>query len=111
MSADTKIILGLLDATVALSELPHSGQVGRVMLAAAAAGNGCTDDAIALTASLPVSVVREIIPTMLERCLHVPPLLTAKRNDHRMGVSYSGIRLTGEGNRRIFKLRDYLTRQ
>ena len=112
MSADhTKLKLGLLDATVALAELPHAGQVGRILLAVAVNGKGCSDDAISLSASLPIAVVREVLPSMLERCLHVPPLLTAKANPHRLGLTYSGIRLTGEGSRRIIKLREYLTRQ
>ena len=41
MSDDIKILHGLLNATVVLDDLPHPGQVGRVLLGAAIAGRGC----------------------------------------------------------------------
>lgn len=110
MDEDLKVLHGLLNATVALSDLPHSGQVGRVLLAAAVAGRGCSDDAVARSASLPVAVVRDVIPTMLERCQHVPALLAAKANRTPAGTIFSAIRLTGEAERRLHHLREYVTR-
>ena len=106
----TRLLRGLLSAHTDLDELPHAGPAGRVMLAAAVAGKGCADDAVARAASMPVEAVREVIPRMLERCLHVPALLTAKVNRHPLGTTYSGIRLTGEATRRLRKARDDLTR-
>ena len=77
MNDDIKILHGLLNATVAIADLPHPGQVGRVLLAVAIAGRGCSDDMVAKVASLPVDVVRDAMPAMLERCRHVPALLVA----------------------------------
>ena len=76
----TRLLRGLLSAHTDLDVLPHAGPAGRVMLAAAVAGKGCSDDAVARAASMQVDAVRDIIPTMLDRCLHVPALLTAKAN-------------------------------
>ena len=106
----TKLPRGLLASVVDLDVLPHPGPAGQVMLAAAVAGNGCSDDAIARAGSMPVAAVRKILPSMLEQCLHVPALLTAKANRTPAGVIYTGVRLTGEANRRLRKARDYLTR-
>ena len=107
----TRLLRGLLAAHTDLDVLPHAGPAGRVLLAAAVAGPGCSDDTVALNASLPVAAVREILPSMLERCQHVPALLTAKANIvPGYAVTFSGIRLTGEANRRLRKARDYLTR-
>ena len=107
--APTKLLRGLLAAVGNLNALPHGGPAGRVMLAAAVAGKGCSDDAIALAASMPVAEVREVIPSMLERCEHCPPLLVAKVNRHPLGITFSGIRLTGEAERRLRKLEEHLT--
>ena len=80
------------------------------MLAAAVAGPGCSDDTVAFNASMPVAAVREILPSMLERCQHVPALLTAKANMvPGYTVTFTGIRLTGEATRRLRKARDDLT--
>ncbi|RYB01374.1 hypothetical protein [Lichenibacterium ramalinae] len=106
----TRLLRGLLAVVTDLDALPHAGPVGRVMLAAAVAGRGCSDDAFALAASMSGEAVREVIPTMLDRCLHVPALLTAKVNRHPLGITYSGIRLPGEATRRLRKARDDLTR-
>ena len=106
----TRLLRALLTAVVDLDDLPHPGPAGRVLLAAAVAGKSCSDDAVARTTSLPVDAVREIIPTMLERCLHVPALLVAKANRTPAGTLYTGIRLTGEGQRRVLLMRDCLTR-
>ena len=106
----TRFLRGLLAAVGSLDALPHGGPAGRVMLAAAVAGKGCSDDAIALAASMPVTEVREVLPSMLERCQHVPALLAAKVNRHPLGITFSGIRLTGEAERRLRKFEDYLTR-
>ena len=106
----TRLLRGLLEAVTSLDALPHGGPAGRVMLAAAVAGRGCSDDAIALAASMPVGEVREILPSMLERCQHVPALLAAKVNRHPLGISFTGIRLMGEAERRLRKFQDYLTR-
>lgn len=65
---------------------------------------------MAMAASIPVEQIREIIPTMLVRCLQIPPLLTAKTNVHLMSTTYTAIRLTGEATRRMMRLRDYLDR-
>ena len=65
-----------------LDELPHLGPTGRVLLAAAVAGNGASDDAVARAASMPVAIVRDVLLSMLDRCLHVPVLLVAKVNRH-----------------------------
>ena len=45
---------------------------------------------------MPVAAVREILPSMMERCQHVPALLAAKVNRHPLGTTYGSIRLTGE---------------
>jgi hypothetical protein len=45
---------------------------------------------------------------MFDRCLHVPALLTVKANRTPAGTLYTGIRLTGEGQRRVLLLRDYV---
>ena len=79
-------------------------------MAAAVAGNGCSDDAVARAASMPVDAVREILPTMIERCLPVRAVLMAKANRTPAGTLYTGIRLTGEGQRRVLLLRDYVVR-
>lgn len=65
---------------------------------------------MAFNVSMPVTAVREVIPTMLDRCQHVPALLTAKTNRHPLGSTYTGIRLTGDATRRLRKFEDYLTR-
>ena len=110
MNDNTKILHGLLNATVVLADLPHPGQVGRVLLGAAIAGRGCSDNMVAKVASLPVDVVRDVLPIMLERCRHVPALLVAKANRTPAGTIYSGIRLSDEGERRLTNLRELLTR-
>ena len=106
----TRLLRGLLAAVVDLDVLPHAGPVGRVLLAAAVAGRGCSDGEVAFNASMPVAAVRAILPSMLERCQHVPALLTAKVNRHPLGITYTGIRLTGDAMRRLRKCEDYLTR-
>ena len=106
----TRLLRALLTAFVELNELPHPRHAGRVLLAAAVAGKSCSDDAVARTASLPVDAVREIIPSMVDRCLHVPALLVAKANRTPAGTLYTGIRLTGEGQRRVLLMRDCLMR-
>ena len=84
----TRLLRGLLSAHTDLDVLPHAGPAGRVMLAAAVAGKGCSDDAVARAASMPVDAVRHIIPTMLDRCLHVPALLTTKANRTPLGTTW-----------------------
>ena len=107
----TQRLHGLLAAVTDLDALPHAGPAGRVMLAAAVAGKGCSDDTIARLASMTVTAVREILPSMMERCQHVPALLAAKATLAPGGaIVFSGIRLTGEATRRLLKLQDYLTR-
>ena len=106
----TRLLRALLSAVVDLDELPHPRHTGRVLLAAAVAGKSCSDDAVARSASMPVDAVRAIIPAMVDRCLHVPALLTAKANRTPAGTLYTGIRLTGEGQRRVLVLRDNLAR-
>ena len=97
----TVLLRGLLAAVTDLSALPHSGQVGRVLLAAAVAGRGCLDDEVAFNALMPVAAVRQILPSRLERCQHVPALLAAKATFAPRGaIIFSGIRLTGEAERR-----------
>ena len=108
--ASGRFLRGLLAAVTDLDALPHTGPAGRVMLAAAVAGKGCSDDAIALAASMPVATVREILPSMMERCQHVPALLAAKVNRHPLGTTYTGIRLTEDAERRLRKAQDYLGR-
>ena len=100
----------MLTAVVDLDELPHLRHAGRVLLAAHVEGKGCTDDAVARAASMPVTAVRDVLPSMLDPCLHVPALLGAKINRHALGTTYTGIRLTGEGQRRVLLMRDYLVR-
>ena len=102
------LLRALLTAVVDLDELPHPRHAGRVLLAAAVAGNGASDDAVARAASMPVSAVREVLPAMLDHCLHVPALLTAKANRTPAGTFYTGIRLTGEGQRRVLLVQDYV---
>ena len=106
----TRLLRALLTAFVELNELPHPRHAGRVLLAAAVAGKSCSDDTVARIASMPVDAVREIIPSMLDRCLHVPALLAAKANRTPAGTLYTGIRLTGEGQRRVLLMWDCLIR-
>ena len=106
----TRLLRALLTAVVDLDELPHPRHAGRVLLAAAVAGRGCSDDAVALNASMPVADVRAVLPSMVDRCLHVPALLTFTVNRHPLGTTYTGIRLTGEGQRRVLFMQDALTR-
>ena len=108
MDDHTALMRGLLSAVTALDELPHPRQAGRVLLAAALAGKGCSDDAVASLASMPVAVVRDVIPTMLVRCLIVPALLGARTNAHPLGINYSNIRVTADGQRRLISMRDHL---
>ena len=110
-SDHTRFLRALLTAVVDLDELPHPRHAGRLLLAAAVAGTGCSDDAVARAASMPVAIVREVLPSMLDRCLHVPALVTAKENRTPAGTLYTGIRLTGEGQRRVLLMRDYLIRE
>ena len=109
-SDHTRLLRALLTAVVILDDLPHPWHAGRVLLAAAVSGKSCSDDAVARIASMQVDAVREIIPSMLDRCLHVPALLAAKANRTPAGTLYTGIRLTGEGQRRVLLLRDNLAR-
>lgn len=46
MIDDTKVLRGLLAAVVDLADLTHAGPRGRVLLAAAVAGTGCSDGVI-----------------------------------------------------------------
>ena len=78
------------------------------MLAVAVAGKGCSDDAVARTASMPVELVRSVIPSMLERCQHVPALLVAKANRTPAGTIFSGIRLSEEAERCLRHLQDMI---
>ena len=68
-------------------------------MASAVAGTGCSDDAVARAALMPVAAVREVLPSMLDRCLHVLALLKAKANRTRPGRSTrgSGSRVRGNG--------------
>ena len=93
----TRLLRTLLSAVTDLDELPHPRHAGRLLLAAAVAGKSCSDDAVARTASMPVAAVREVLPATLDRCLHVPAMLKATVNRHPLGTTYTGIRLTGEG--------------
>ena len=97
----TEILRALLTAMVALNDLPHPRYAGRLLLATALVGNGCSDDAVARTAAIPIGEVQEIIPSMLDRCLHIPALLTAKANRTPAGTRYTGIQLTDEGHRQV----------
>ena len=109
-SDQTRLLRALLTAFVELNELPHPRHAGRVLQAAAVAGRSCSDSVVARTVSLPIDAVREIIPSMVDRCLHVPALLVAKANRTPAGTLYTGIRLTGEGQRRVLLMRDCLIR-
>ena len=106
----TRLLRAMLTAVVDFDDLPHPRHAGRVLLAAAVASSGVSDDAVARAASMPVAAVREILPAMVDRCLHIPALLTAKANRTPAGTLYTGIRLTGEGQRRVLLMRDYLVR-
>ena len=57
---------------------------------------------------MPIAVARDVIPTMLVRCLHAPPLLAAKTNRHPLGTTYTNIRITADGQRRLIGMRDHL---
>jgi hypothetical protein len=105
-----RFLRALLSAVTNLDELPHPRHAGQLLLAAAVEGKGCSDDAVARAASMPVAIVRDVLPSMLDRCLHVPALLTAKTNRDPLGTTYTGIRLTGEGQRRVLLMRDYVVR-
>ena len=65
MDDHTELVRGLLSAVTALDALPHLRGAGRLLLSAALAGKGRSDDAVASLASMPISVAREVIPTML----------------------------------------------
>ena len=106
----TRLLRALLSAVTDLDDLPHPRHAGRVLLAAAVAGSGVSDDAVARAASMPAAAVRNVLPMILDRCLHVPALLAAKANWTPAGTLYTGIRLTGEGQRRVLLLRDCLIR-
>jgi hypothetical protein len=82
----TRLLRALLSAVMDLDGLPHPRHTGRLLLAAAVEGKGCSDDAVARAASMPVDKEREVLPAMLDRCLHVPALLTAKANRMLAGV-------------------------
>ena len=110
MDDHARLLRAMLTAVVDLDELPHPRPAGRVLLAAAVAGKSCSDDAVARVALMPVDVVREVLPPMLDRCLHVPALLTAKANRTPAGTLCTGIRLTGEDQRRVLLLQDYVVR-
>lgn len=110
MDNHTRLLRALLRAVVDLDELPHSRHAGRVLLAASVAGPGCSDNAVARVASMPVDRVREVLPAMLDCRLHVPALFTAKANRTPAGTLYTGIRLTDEGQLRVLLLQDYVAR-
>ena len=66
-----KLLCGLLAAYTDLDVLPHTGPAGRVMLAAAVAGKGCSNNAIARAASMPVAAYPHAAihhPTSVARC-------------------------------------------
>ncbi|MGI3903358.1 MAG: hypothetical protein ACRYGP_13085 [Janthinobacterium lividum] len=107
MDDHTALMRGLPSAITAFDELPHPRPAGRLLLAALA-GKGANDDAVASLASMPVTVAREVTPTMLVRCQHVPTLLAAKTNRHLLGTTYSNIRITADGQRRSIRMRDRL---
>ena len=86
-SYHTRFLRALLTAVVDLDELPHPRHAGQLLLAAAVEGKGCSDDAVARAASMPVVAVRDVLPTMIDRCLHVPALLTAKTSRHHLGTT------------------------
>ena len=108
MDDHPSLLRALLTAVVDLDELPHPRHTRRLLLAAPVAGKSCSDDAVARAASMPVDAVREIIPAMVDRCLHIPALLAAKASRTPAGTLYTGIRLTGEGQRRVLLMRDYV---
>jgi hypothetical protein len=74
----TRFLQAPLSVLVHLAELPQHRHAGWLLLAAAVAGRGCSDDAVALSASMPVASVWAVLPSMLDRCLRVTALLTAK---------------------------------
>ena len=107
----TAVLRALMNVVTDLDELPHPRAAGRILLGAAVAGKGCSDDAVARTASMAIEAVRYVIPTMLDRRLHVPPLLVAEATWASSGVMiYTGIRLTEEAERRLMHLREYIAR-
>ena len=106
----TRLLRALLSAVTDLDELPHPRHAGRLLLAAAVEGKGCSDDVLAHAASMPVAAVRDVLPSMLDRCLQVPARLKATVNRHPLGTTYTGIRLSGEGRRRVLQVRDYVLR-
>jgi hypothetical protein len=110
MTDHTRLLRALLSAVTNLDELPHPRHAGRLLLAAAVQGKGCSDDVVARVASMSVGAVRDVLPSMLDRYLHVPALLTAKVNRTPAGVLYTGIQLTGERQCRVLLLRDYVVR-
>ena len=103
----TRLLRGLLAAVTALDVLPHAGPAGRVLLAAAVAGRGCSDDAVASNA---IDDGRGCTGGPAEHDGAMPALLAAKVNRHPLGITFTGIRLTGEAERRLRKFEDYLTR-
>ena len=109
-SDHTGLLRAMLTAVVDLEELPHPLTPAEVRTQRICWVASCSDDAVAHVASMPVDAVREVLPSMLDRCLHVPALLAAKANRTPAGTLYTGIRLTGEGQRRVLLLRDYIVR-
>ena len=57
----TQFLRALLTAVVDLDELPHPRHAGRVLLAAAVEGKGCSDDAVARAASMTGAAVRSTV--------------------------------------------------
>ena len=55
----TLLMRGLLSAVTALDELPHPRPAGRLLLAAALAGKGANDDAVASLASMRLKPLKE----------------------------------------------------
>ena len=102
-------LLRALNVVADLDELPHPRVAGRIILAVAVVGRGCSDDAVARVASMPVDAVRAVIPAMVDRHQHVPPLLTAKVIRRPLQTAYIDIRLRREAQSRIIKLCEYIS--
>lgn len=87
---DTRLLRGLLAAVDGLCALPLSGQVGRVLLAAAAARGGCSDGEVAFNASLPVAAVRGGSPLCSTVAGTSRPCSRRRRTGTRLGPPIRG---------------------
>lgn len=67
----TRLLRALLSAVTDLDELPHPRHAGRVLLAAAVEGKGCSDDAVARAA-----LITDDGPSAVPELTHAKPFFS-----------------------------------